>query len=96
LYYLDKTLLAVLPGSAEGKVVQYFLDDQLQKVDRVKVLLHDDPLLSQPSTGVIVGNKFYFVASTNLQLFAKLHHETKGQVNLKDLAPVRIGVVDLE
>jgi sugar lactone lactonase YvrE len=96
LYYFNKTLIAVVPGSADGKVVQYFLADDLQKVERVKILLHDDPLLSQPSTGVIAGKKFYFVASTNLQLFARLYNETKGQVDLKELAPVRIGVIDLE
>lgn len=96
LYFYNNSLVAVLPGSAEGKVVQYFMDDQSTKVNRVKIHLRDDPLLLQPSTGAIVGKKFYFIATTNLQLFRKLYNENQGIVDPKDLAPLRIGVVDLE
>jgi sugar lactone lactonase YvrE len=96
LYFYNNSLVAVLPGSSEGKVVQYFMDDQSTKVNRVKIHLGDDPLLMQPSTGAIAGKKFYFIATTNLQLFRKLYNANQGVVNPKDLAPLRIGVVDLE
>jgi sugar lactone lactonase YvrE len=96
LYYYQKSLVAILPSPEGDKIVQYQLNDDLLKIVEMNVIVENNPLLSQPSTGVVVGNKLYFIATSNLQLFAKLFRETNGKVNLSDLPPVRISEVVLK
>lgn len=95
LYFYNNSLVAVIPNDSTDEIVQYLLDSSLLKVQERNMLAKDDPLFSQPSTGVIVGNKLYYVAASNLQLFRRLYEQTNGRVNVSDLAPVRIGVVEL-
>lgn len=95
LYFYKNSLVAIVPGEKEELIIQYYLNEDLLKAVDMKILVENDPMLSQPSTGVIVGNKLYFVATSNLQLFARLYRESNGKINLNDLPPVRIGVIEV-
>jgi hypothetical protein len=96
LYFYRQSLIAILPGPGSDRIVRYFLDKSGLKADRMEVLVDNDPLLSQPTTGVIVANKLYYVATSNLQIFARLYRQNNGRVDPAALSPVRIGVVSLE
>jgi DNA-binding beta-propeller fold protein YncE len=95
LYYYNHSLVAVLPEPGNSQIIAYQLDAELKNISASKVLLKHDKLLSQPSTGVVVGGRLYFVATSNLKLFARLYNQNNGKVDLKDLPPVRIGVIEL-
>lgn len=96
LYFYKNSLIAIIPDDSTDEVVQYMLDTSLMRIRDRNMLVKDDTLFSQPSTGVVVGDKLYFIAASNLQLFRRLYGQTKGQVNPRDLAPVRIGDVLLK
>ncbi|HWA35627.1 MAG TPA: hypothetical protein VG737_15905 [Cyclobacteriaceae bacterium] len=96
LYYYANSLIAVIPGPGMNKVIRYKLDSKLSEAVEQVVLVNNDPMLSQPSTGVVVNDKFYFVATSNLQLFAKRYRETSGMVDVKEFPPLRVGLVRLK
>jgi hypothetical protein len=95
LYYYNHNLVAVLPAPGNSQIIAYQLDAELRNISASKVLLKHDKLLSQPSTGVIVGSRLYFVATSNPQLFARLYKQNNGKFDLNEFLPVRIGVVEL-
>jgi len=62
LYYYDGSLIVVKPRFRQ--VARLFLDDALDGVDRVEVLVDNDPDLAYPTTGVIVDDTLIFVATS--------------------------------
>ncbi len=96
LYFYKNSLVAIIPGRGVNKIIQYRLDPTLSKATEQIILIDNDPLLSQPTTGVIVNTDLYFVATSNLQLFAKRFRETNGEFDVKEMAPLRIGLVGLQ
>lgn len=68
LYFHRNTLVAIQPFDAH-KVVRYRLDKRQEAVTSVEVLEADHPLMSQPTTGVVAGREFYYIANSQLQLF---------------------------
>ncbi len=96
LYFYNNSLIAVIPNQPKDTLSQYFLDKSGTSVTNSFIHVNGDKLLSQPSTGVLVGDKLYFVATSNLQLFRKLYAERKENVNINELAPIRIGVINLK
>lgn len=95
LYFYQNSLIAVQPGVKDRAVTQYFLDETLSKILKIKVLLPDDPALAQPSTGAVADRRFYFIGTSQLQAFAKMWQESGEKVPMEQLQPVRIGVVGL-
>ena len=98
LYFYNNSLVAIMPDPEHStdEIVQYMLDSSLLNIRERRMLAKNDTLFSQPTTGVIVGNKLYFIASSNLQLFRRLYEKGNGQVNVNELVPVRIIVKDLQ
>ena len=80
----------------DDQIIRLYLDNSLKNVTAGQLYVHNHESLSQPTTGVVLGDKLYFVATSNLQLFKRLYIEGKGKADQSKLAPVRIGVVDLE
>lgn len=68
LYFHRNTLVAIQPFDAQ-KVVRYVLDKRQEEVTSIELLEADHPLMSQPTTGVVVGRDFYYIANSQLQLF---------------------------
>jgi sugar lactone lactonase YvrE len=59
LYYYDASLI----GIRENSVCRYLLDESGSRITRTDVMEHDHPLMKIPTTGVVVGDEFYYVAN---------------------------------
>jgi sugar lactone lactonase YvrE len=62
LYFYNNSLVAVKPRLKQ--VSQIFLDEDLTTVERAEVLAQNHPDFAYPTTGVIVGDKLVFVATS--------------------------------
>ena len=73
LYFYKGGLIAVQPFADRRKVVRYSLDRGANAVTKAEVVEPEHPLFIQPTTGVIVGKDFYYIANSQLQLFRSLY-----------------------
>lgn len=73
LYFYERSLVAVQPFGAQRKVVRYHLDEAANAVTRVEVVEPEHPLFQQPTTGVLAGDDFYFIANSQLQYFRGIY-----------------------
>jgi len=62
LYYYRGSLIGILGNS----INRYRLDDSQTRITLTEVLEQNHPLMSIPTTGVIVGDEFYYVANSQL------------------------------
>lgn len=69
LYLYQNSLIAVQNGPKPERVVQYFLNDKQDRVESAAVLESNNPLFAIPTTGVLVGDKFYFIANSYVDMF---------------------------
>ena len=84
LYFHGGGLIGVEPFDKE-KIVRYILDARAEAVTRVQVLESAHPLMSQPTTGVVVGRDFYYIANSQLQVFRRLF-KPGGELDLAKLS----------
>jgi sugar lactone lactonase YvrE len=73
LYFYQGSLVAVQPFAERRKVVRYSLDEGANAVTKVEVIEAEHPLFQQPTTGVLVGGDFYYIANSQLQFFRSLY-----------------------
>jgi len=73
LYFYKGSLIAIQPFAGQRKVVRYHLDEEANSVSKVEVIESEHPLFNQPTTGVIAGKDFYYIANSQLQLFRGIH-----------------------
>ena len=73
LYFYKGSLIAIQPFADQRKVVRYSLDEGANAVTKVEVVEPEHPLFQQPTTGVIVGRDFYYIANSQLQLFRRIY-----------------------
>jgi hypothetical protein len=66
LYRHDRSLIAIQNVFFPVSVVQYDLDDSFGSVERATVLASDHPSFHVPTTGVVVGDDFYFIANSQV------------------------------
>ncbi|MEW4923675.1 hypothetical protein [Algibacter sp. 2305UL17-15] len=95
LYFYNNSLIAVQPFTDNRVVCQYVLNNKLDSVKQIIVLVPDDKILNQPTTGVISNNKFYFLANSQLQSFSQLWKKNNGEFDINDLQPVKILKLEL-
>ncbi|MCP4157830.1 MAG: SMP-30/gluconolactonase/LRE family protein [bacterium] len=62
LYYRNGTLLTIQNGFNPPRIVSMTLDEKEERVTDLKVLERNNPALIIPTTGIIVGDWFYFIA----------------------------------
>ncbi len=69
LYVRGRTLIGVQNGLGHGpdRVVRAELDERLERAERVEILERAHPAYAVPTTGVLVGEDFYYVAASNLE-----------------------------
>lgn len=69
LYVRGRMLIGVQNGLRHGphRVVRAALDAALERAERVEVLEQAHPDYAVPTTGVLVGEDFYYVAASNLE-----------------------------
>jgi YVTN family beta-propeller protein len=71
LYFWKGSLVAIQPGNGEKMIARYVLNRDMNRVDRIEPVEVVHPAFQQPTTGVIVGNSFYYIANSQLQLFRR-------------------------
>jgi sugar lactone lactonase YvrE len=73
LYFYKGGLIAIQPFADQRKVVRYSLGEEANAVTKVEVIEPEHPLFNQPTTGVIVGKDFYYIANSQLQFFRSIY-----------------------
>ena len=63
-------IVAIQNLVGRGRVWRFRVDAAAAHVDDLQLLLRQHPDLRNPTTGVVVGRRFLFVADPNLQVFA--------------------------
>lgn len=66
LYYYDNSLIAV----KNRKIERFHLDQSQTEVIRSEALDAYHPLFNMPTTGVVVGNQFYFIGNSQLRSYS--------------------------
>ncbi|MEJ7618302.1 MAG: hypothetical protein WKF30_15355 [Pyrinomonadaceae bacterium] len=72
LYFDRQSLIAIQPFEKE-KIVRYHLSKTFDAVTEVDVLESDHKLMNQPTTGVVIGRDFYYIANSQLQLLRSIY-----------------------
>lgn len=67
LYYYKWTLIGVHPGTSS--VTLMTLNEKGDGIEEVRVLEQNHPMMMNPTTGVIVGNEFYYIANAQFGSF---------------------------
>jgi hypothetical protein len=66
-------------------VARFYLNSALDRVEKAEVLERGNPLFDVPTTGVLVGGAFYYIANSQLH-----NYGAKGIVDRAKLHPVSI------
>ena len=85
LYFHRNSLIAVQNGCIAHRVVRFFLNPALDRVEKAEVLERGNPLFDIPTTGAVAGDTFYFVANSQLH-----NYGAKGIVDRAKLRPISI------
>lgn len=72
LYFYKNSLVAIQPFDAGKTVVRHRLNDKQTGVVKTEIVEASHKLLNQPTTGVIIGEDFYYIANSQLQPFRKM------------------------
>lgn len=94
LYFYRNSLIAIQPFERERKIARYFLNRRLDTITRMTVIESDQPLMNQPTTGVLVGSSFYYIANSQLQLFRSIYNPsgTYDRDRLSGVAVLRLNL----
>ncbi len=66
LYFNQGALVAVQNGAGRARVVRFWLDEGWSRVVRGEILESGNPDFEIPTTGVLNGNMFYYIANSQL------------------------------
>jgi hypothetical protein len=91
LYWYNGELLGVQYGTGEYRVMRWKLTPDARKVSASEKLEYLTDLVSDPTTGAIFEDKFYFIANTGIY-----NLEADQVVDPAKLQPVHIAVVPLK
>ena len=69
LYFYKNSLIVVKPS--QKMVRRFYLDDEQKKVTHAETLEAHHPMFNNPTTGVIIGNGFYYIANAQFGSFNK-------------------------
>ena len=68
LYWYKKGLVAIQGVDAtHTRIVQFRLDQKMESVKKVMIRQTEHPLFDIPTTGVIIGKVFYFIANSQIR-----------------------------
>lgn len=91
LYWYKGEFLGVQYGTGEYRIMRWKLSPDGRKVIASETLEYRSELVSDPTTGAILGDKFYFIANTGIY-----NLEDDKIVDPAKLQPVHIAVVSLK
>jgi hypothetical protein len=71
LYFYDNSLIGIINIVSErnGRVARFYLDASAQAITHAAVLDCNHPLYQWPTTGVVVGNSFFYIANSQFGSF---------------------------
>jgi hypothetical protein len=92
LYWYRGGLVGVQYGAGARRVVQWRLSADGKAVTSAEMLEYRTPLVKDPTTGAVVGTKFYFISNTGI---GNLDDDGK-IVDTHKLEPVHVSVVTLK
>ena len=70
LYFYNNSLIAIQnTAGPQSRVMHFELNKEMNTVIRSVIVESGNPLFNIPTTGVIVGDEFYFIANSQLQSF---------------------------
>ena len=87
LKYHRGSLVAVHNGpmdSTQHKVLQFHLKDRNKRISSVETLDANNPQFVIPTTGVVVRNKYYLIANSNLSLLDQRNYTIPDRSKLKE------------
>jgi hypothetical protein len=64
IYRAGHEVIAVQNGITPNRVVRLKLTDDYSKVENLEVLEANNPVFDEPTLGVVVGDRFYFIANS--------------------------------
>jgi hypothetical protein len=64
LYLAGRSLIAVQNGTSPARIIRMQLDSSLARIESFEVLESNSPELGAPTHGVVVGDRFYFLANS--------------------------------
>ena len=64
IYRAGPDVIAVQNGIRPNRVVRMKLSDDYSKVEKLEVLEANNPVFDEPTLGVVVGDRFYFIANS--------------------------------
>jgi hypothetical protein len=64
LTYYNHSLIAIQNGVIPKRVTRYFLDKNERRIERFEIIDRNHPAFNEPTSGTLVGNKFYYVANS--------------------------------
>ncbi|MEZ5344817.1 MAG: SMP-30/gluconolactonase/LRE family protein [Pyrinomonadaceae bacterium] len=67
IYFYENSLIVVKPG--QNMVRRFFLDAERKRVTHAETLEENHPMFNVPTTGVIVGSRFYYIANSQFDSF---------------------------
>lgn len=71
LYFYDHSLIGIINIISErnGRVARFYLDHRASAITRAKVLDCNHPIYQWPTTGVVVGDSFFYIANSQFGSF---------------------------
>lgn len=91
LYWYNGQLLGVQYGTGQFRVMRWKLSEDGRRVTGSETLEYGTDLVSDPTTGAVLGNSFYFIANTGIY-----NLDDDKIVDPAKLEPVHIAVVALK
>ncbi|HEV3063290.1 MAG TPA: hypothetical protein VGY48_33905 [Vicinamibacterales bacterium] len=92
LYWYRGGLVGVQYGAGAHRVVQWMLSADGKTVTSAKMLEYRTPLVKDPTTGAVVGTKFYFISNTGIS-----NLDGDGRIiDARKLEPIQVSVVTLK
>ncbi|HUS08956.1 MAG TPA: hypothetical protein VMZ30_00725 [Pyrinomonadaceae bacterium] len=91
LYFYDSSLIGIINIVSEhnGRVARFYLDGSAKAVTHAAVLDCNHPLYQWPTTGVVVGNSFFYIANSQFGSFNS-EQRTFPQKDLRQVAVMKL------
>lgn len=84
LTFYKNTLIAVQNGVTPLRVTQYHLNAAMDKLEKFTILDRKHPAFSEPTSGILAGNQFYYIANSQWGGYDD-NHQIKPTDQLQDI-----------
>jgi hypothetical protein len=91
LYFYENSLIGIINIVSErnGRVARFYLDGSTKAITNAAVLDCNHRLYQWPTTGVVVGNSFFYIANSQFGTFNS-EQRTFPQKSLRKVAVMRL------